>query len=127
MFASERAWRLRDAAVRVVRDCGRWESHAGLRLVVADWTGMRIIYRTPFQRPRNTPEPRTYLHALALATADPDLAYVLEIWTAPRRPTKVWTQVLQVQWSDSGAERRVVFFKEGGWEWPLIKLWVSLS
>ena len=41
--------------------------------------------------------------------------------------TQVWTQVLQVQWSDSETERRLVGFREGEWEWPLIKLWVSLN
>ena len=72
MSDADRAWRLRDAAVRVVGDCG-------LRLVVADWRGMRIVHRTPFQRPRHTPDPRTHSNALALAEIEPDLAYILEI------------------------------------------------
>lgn len=69
MSADDRAWRLRDAAVRVIRECGRWEGESlgGLRLVIADWQGMRIVHRTPVQRPRHTLDPRTYTNALALA------------------------------------------------------------
>jgi len=127
MSADDRVWRLRDAAVRVVRERGRWETIGGVRLVVADWQGMRIAYRTPFQRIRHIPDPRSYSNALAFAEAEPDLAYVLEIWTYPNMLTQVWTQVLQTQWSDGDTEQRVVSFKEGGWQWPLIKLWVSLN
>jgi hypothetical protein len=127
MSARDRAWRVGAAAVRVIRECGRWETLGDLRIVVADWEGMRIGHRTPFQRARYGPYPRTYSQALALAAAEPDLAYVLEIWTYPNMLTNAWTQVLHVQWSANGAEKRVVSFKEGGWEWPLIKLWVSIN
>ena len=67
------------------------------------------------------------LPALAFAQAEPDLAYVLEIWTYPTVLSQVWTLVLQAQWSDSDTDQRVVTFKEGGWEWPLIKRWISLN
>ena len=122
MSDGDRVWRLRDAAVRVVHEHGHWETIGGARLVIADWRELRIAYQTPFQRLRHIPDPRSYSNALALAAAQPDLAYVLEIWTYPNMLAKVWTQVLHAQWSDSDAERRVVTFKEGGWEWPLIKL-----
>jgi|SRR5689334_8372460 len=127
MSGGDRVWRLRDAAVRVIRDHGHWETVAGLRLVVADWQAMRIVHRTPFQRPRLIPSPHAYSNALALAASEPDLAYVLEIWTYPNMLTQVWAEVLHVQWSANEAEKRVICFKEGGWEWPLVKLWVALN
>jgi len=127
MSAGDRVRRLRDAAVHVIRERGRWETIGGVRLVVADWEGIRIVYRTPFQRLRHIPDTRSYSNALAFAQAEPDLAYVLEIWTYPSVSTQVWTLVLQAQWSDSDADQRVVAFKEGGWEWPLIKRWLSLN
>ncbi len=127
MSEGDRVWCLRDAAVRVICDRGHWETIGGLRLVVADWQAMRIVHRTPFQRPPLFPDPRMYSNALALATAEPDLAYVLEIWTYPNMLEHVWAEVLHVQWSANEAEKRIVSFKAGGWEWPLIKAWVALN
>lgn len=117
MDGEERIWRLRDAAIRVLHGCGYWQRLGGLRLLTADWRDLKIVYRTPFQRKR--PDPLTYAGALAVAEAEPDLAYVLEIWQC--RGTQ-WCQVLHMQWSDDNAERRVLSYQSGEWELSLIVL-----
>ncbi len=122
----EHIWRLRDAALRVLHARAHWETLGGLRVVVADWASTKITYRTPFQRGLRAPETLTYASAQALANADRDLPYVIEIWSLQEAPPQ-WFQVLHVQWSDNDAERRVVAFTEGAWEAPLLQLWLTLS
>jgi hypothetical protein len=121
-MSDQHMWRLRDAALHVLRRCGHWETLAGLRLMAADWREIKIIHRTPFQRHCYGLDPRMFTNALALARAETDLPYVLEIWCLHATPSAVWTQVLQLQWSDGEAERRVVSYRSGLWELPLMML-----
>jgi hypothetical protein len=115
----ERIWRLRDAAIRVLHGYGQWEMLGGLRLLTADWRDLKIVYRTPFQRKRPCADPLTYASALALAQAEPDLAYMLEIW---HWRGAQWYQVLHTQWSEDNAERRVLTYRFGEWELSLMVL-----
>ena len=121
-MSEDQVWRLRDAANRVIQSCGNWERMGQLRLMVADWRRMRIVLKTPFQRRLHGPEPRTYTNALALAQAEPDLAYVLEIWSREQVPQVQWFQVLHIQWSHDDTERRVVSYRSGSWEVALMRL-----
>ena len=115
----ERIWRLRDAAIGVLHAFGKWEMLGGLRLRTADWGGLKIVYKTPFQRKRPRPDPLIHAIAFPLAEAEPDLAYVLEIWNCQGAQ---WCQVLHVQWSDDSTERRVVLYSWGEWELSLSML-----
>jgi hypothetical protein len=98
---------IRDRAIEFVKARGAWQQAGDVRLLVAAADGVRVSYRTPFQRLPADPTPRTYTQALVMQNAQRNLPYGLDIWA----PTKV----LNVEWSDTG-QVEVFGFKPGAWE-----------
>jgi len=111
----DRARALRDVALAIVKRDGQPQEFSGgvARMLVASRDGLKISYRTPFQKwssDSSQPAP-SYGHAQARQRHPGSLAYGLDIW-APR-------EVLNVEWNDTG-EFQLVSYAPGAWEETLL-------
>jgi hypothetical protein len=104
-----RAVKLRDAAIAVVRRCGRWETDrtGKIKIMGARTDAIQIIYRTAFRQIMDDQSKQKYLATLYGISPRQNLPYGLDIWT----PTKV----LNIEWDDKG-NVELVRFRPGGWE-----------
>jgi hypothetical protein len=97
----DRAIQLRDAALTRVRQSGTWQLERSLNLNLLTYRGdgLMITYRTPFQRPREKADARTYTAALLQQQRrGDDLPYELEVW----RDGTLF-KLLVIKWADDGA------------------------
>jgi hypothetical protein len=111
-----RALELRDAALGLVRTRGAWVpvpvDGKDVRFLMAEANGVRVMYRTQFQRGPDSPKPGTYAHAVAMQRAKPGLPHALDVWAENEK-------VLNIQWSERG-EVDLVSFQRGTWESRLL-------
>ena len=111
-----RALELRDAALGLVRTKGTWVpvpvDGKELRFLMAEANGVRVMYRTPFQRVPDSPKSGIYAHAVAKQRARPDLPHALDVWAENEK-------VLNIQWSERG-EVNLMSFQRGTWELKLL-------
>jgi hypothetical protein len=118
MTRRERAIELRNMALAVLRACGgRTEAHAAgrkLNLVGFDRGGLKILYRTPFQKLPKASERVKYFAALhGVRNGGENLPYGLDIWRNGK--------VLNIEWADDGRVE-LVSYKPGSWEGELERL-----
>jgi hypothetical protein len=114
MTRLERAVRLRDFAVAIVRARGAWGPFGSSRALGFEGEGLSIIYRTPFQQLPQAPEYHKYLAAVHALNSAENLPYGIDVWCDHKKK-------LNVEWSDTG-QLIVVSYRRGGWEPELEKL-----
>jgi hypothetical protein len=115
-ISAERLARVRTArnhALKIIRECGgQWEKNTGRgrskRHLSAKIGDLIFLHTTPFSGSDPTPNAPTYLHALAMQSARPDLPYQIDVWFCGKK-------VLSLQWDDKD-ELQVISFRPGEWE-----------
>ena len=101
------ALRVRDAALMKMRVEGLWEVTNIGRVLMWKQMGLRMVFRTPFNKLPQIPEHIKYL-AAETGRSPINLNYGLDIWFNDKN-------VLKIEWDDS--ERvRLTSFRRGDWE-----------
>ena len=74
----QRVFELRDSAVAIIRQAGKWQKVGPLRVMVAESGGLKIIYQSPFNvvKPDLSAAP-SYVHEEARRRMAPDLPHKL--------------------------------------------------
>ncbi len=111
---ADRAIELRDAALSVLENYGRWMpcGSRDLHMLTADVSNLLILYRTPFQKVFKPPEPMKYMAAV-FGQSPRILPSGLDIWHGQK--------VLSIDWDDAeGVEVRS--FTQGKWEGMLLAM-----
>jgi hypothetical protein len=112
MTRKQTALNIRDAALRMLREQGKWASmRDGAKTLNAEYQGIRISHWSQFQRGpwlENPPEPLLY-RAAALGLGPPlqPLENGLDIWASKK--------VFSIEWGNDGAVN-IISFRRGAWE-----------
>jgi hypothetical protein len=102
----KRIQRIRNSAVRLIRDRGQWHWLGTERLIGLDIGAISLLYRTPFQTlPTQTDRLR---YARAPFGKKPNLPYGLDIWLDHNK-------VLDLEW-DAGDWIVLIVYQPGAWE-----------
>ena len=109
----ERARALREVALRLVKECGRWEECGALKYLGAEFKGYRISYRTPWQKGY---EPSFEFNARAAgAGLVPCFSpYGLDVWCANQKG-------LSLGW-DAHDRLEIIGFRCAEWEQEFLAL-----
>jgi hypothetical protein len=115
MTKRERAIQMREAALVIVRANGTFGDIAGgsFRPLQFDGDGIKILYRSPFQRiPPPSGEFLKQGHLVGIIPKE-NLQHGLDIWAG--------LKVLNIEWADKGTVH-VAGYKAGAWEAQLESL-----
>jgi len=105
----EAALRIRDAAISKIQSEGRWEQTGRVGpTMMWDGEGLKIGYRTPFQKLPPVTDP--LLKQRLVAAGKMNLPYGLDIWDM-----EGVGKVLNIEWSETG-DIHLVSFRRGAWE-----------
>lgn len=102
-----RAIVLRDRIVPLV--LARGQAEDGVFAGCVQWrvAGWSFGFKTPFARPGQRPQARSYEEALLLQKPRKDLPYWLDVWRGPK--------VMSVRW-DLDGDFAMISFRPGDWE-----------